>query len=62
MKPYCFAIDRIIPSEDASLHPLDIGLIRGYAVFDFFRTVDYHPLFLEDYLDRFIASDRKSVV
>ncbi|QDH77515.1 branched-chain amino acid aminotransferase [Echinicola soli] len=60
MKPFCFSIDNIISSEKASLHPLDIGLIRGYAVFDFFRTVDYIPLFLEDYLDRFIRSAAKA--
>ena len=38
MKPFCFANDRIVPSAQASMHPLDIGLIRGYAIFDFFRT------------------------
>ncbi|GGZ39803.1 D-alanine aminotransferase [Echinicola pacifica] len=59
-KPYCFAKDEIIPSEEASLHPLDIGLIRGYAIFDFFRTVNHRPLFLKDYLDRFIQSARKA--
>ncbi len=60
MKPFCFAGDNIVDSEKASLHPLDIGLIRGYAVFDFFRTVDYVPLFLEDYLDRFVQSAAKA--
>lgn len=56
MKPFCFAQDQVIPSDQASLHPLDIGLIRGYAIFDFFRTENYHPLFLKDYLDRFLTS------
>ncbi|WP_209331912.1 aminotransferase class IV [Lunatimonas salinarum] len=56
MKPFCFAGDRILESQLASLHPLDIGLIRGYAIFDFFRTVNSTPLFLEDYLNRFIRS------
>jgi len=56
MKPFCFAVDKIIESEKASLHPMDIGLIRGYGVFDFFRTVNYHPMFLDDYLNRFIWS------
>ncbi|AWW29816.1 branched-chain amino acid aminotransferase [Echinicola strongylocentroti] len=60
MKPFCYAIDKIITSDKASLHPIDIGLIRGYAVFDFFRTVNYHPLFLDDYLDRFIKSAAKA--
>jgi len=56
MKNYCFAEDKIIKTEDARIHPADIGLTRGYGIFDFFRTVNYKPLFLEDYLDRFINS------
>ncbi|WP_194776520.1 aminotransferase class IV [Pararhodonellum marinum] len=60
MKPYCFSIDSIIPSSSASIHPLDIGLIRGYAIFDFFRSVNFQPLFLDDYLDRFIRSAEKT--
>ncbi|WP_375582980.1 aminotransferase class IV [Cyclobacterium xiamenense] len=60
MKPFCFAADRIIDSQEASLHPLDIGLIRGYAIFDFFRTVGRHPLFLEAYLNRFTTSAKKA--
>jgi branched-chain amino acid aminotransferase len=56
MKPFCFADGVIIPTESATIHPMDLGLIRGYGIFDFFRTVDYSPLFLEDYLDRFISS------
>jgi branched-chain amino acid aminotransferase len=60
MKPFCFADGVIIPSETATLHPMDLGLIRGYGIFDFFRTVNYSPLFLEDYLDRFISSAEKT--
>lgn len=59
-KPFCFSVDQIISTPSASLHPLDIGLIRGYAIFDFFRTVDFKPLFLEAYLDRFITSAQKT--
>ncbi|GMQ27076.1 branched-chain-amino-acid transaminase [Algoriphagus sp. oki45] len=60
MKPFCFADGSIIDSQTATIHPMDLGLIRGYGIFDFFRTVDYQPLFLEDYLDRFIASAEKT--
>lgn len=56
MKPFCFANQQIISSVQATLHPLDIGLIRGYAIFDFFRTEGYQPIFLKDYLNRFISS------
>src|SRR5690606_3620908 len=55
-----FADGQIIPTESATLHPMDLGLIRGYGIFDFFRTSGYTPLFLEHYLDRFIASAEKT--
>lgn len=60
MKHFCFTNDRIIDSNNASIHPMDIGLIRGYGIFDFFRTSGYTPLFLTDYLDRFIRSAEKT--
>lgn len=60
MKEFCFAQDQIIASVNASIHPMDIGLIRGYGIFDFFRTSNYKPLFLSDYLDRFIRSAEKT--
>jgi branched-chain amino acid aminotransferase len=60
MKKFCFSNDRIIDSKNASIHPMDIGLIRGYGIFDFFRTSGYTPLFLTDYLDRFIRSAKKT--
>ncbi|MBW3469987.1 aminotransferase class IV [Arthrospiribacter ruber] len=60
MKEFCFAQDQIVTSQSAHLHPMDIGLIRGYGIFDFFRTSNYTPLFLSDYLDRFIRSAEKT--
>lgn len=60
MKPFCFADGKIIPTESATIHPMDLGLIRGYGIFDFFRTVGHQPLFLEHYLDRFTTSAEKT--
>ena len=60
MKPFCFADGKIIPTQDARLHPADLAVIRGYGIFDFFRTQAYQPVFLEDYLDRFIGSAAKT--
>lgn len=31
----------------------DVGLLRGYAVFDFFRIEGTTPVFIEEHLDRF---------
>jgi branched-chain amino acid aminotransferase len=62
MKPFCFADGKIIPIESATIHPMDVAIIRGYGIFDFLRTVNYKPLFLEHYLDRFIASAEKTFI
>lgn len=37
----------------------DLSIQRGYAVFDFFRTSNNQPLFLDDYLDRFYYSAKE---
>jgi branched-chain amino acid aminotransferase len=43
----------ILPTEKAQLHVSDLGLLRGYGIFDFFRAIDRQPIFIEDHLDRF---------
>jgi branched-chain amino acid aminotransferase len=40
----------------ASLGLQDIGILRGYGIFDFFLVRQGVPMFLEDYLDRFFRS------
>lgn len=40
----------------AALPLSDLSIQRGYGVFDFFRTINYQPLFIDDYLDRFFNS------
>lgn len=38
--------------EQAKISVLDLGLTRGYGVFDFFRTYNSSPFHLEDHLNR----------
>lgn len=47
---------RILPLEDAAISPLDIGLLRGYAVFDLLRTVGGRPFLLAEHLRRLRSS------
>ena len=45
-----------INSEEARIHVSDLGLLRGYGIFDFFRCIGSLPMFLDDHLDRFYQS------
>ncbi|MGB5028732.1 MAG: aminotransferase class IV, partial [Chitinophagaceae bacterium] len=48
--------DQFLNNDQALLHVSDLSMQRGYAIFDFFRTVNGVPLFIDDHLDRFYAS------
>ncbi len=48
----------VVAYDQASLHISDLGLRRGYAVFEFFRVLRGVPVFLEDHLERFEHSAR----
>ncbi len=41
-----------IAAEKATVHVSDLAVQRGYGVFDFFRTIEHKPLFIDDHLDR----------
>jgi branched-chain amino acid aminotransferase len=43
-------------ADEVHVSVKDIGFLRGYGIFDFFRIVDGIPVFLSDHLDRFIQS------
>lgn len=44
------------PLENAYLHVSDLSILRGYGIFDYFLAKEGHPLFLDQYLDRFYRS------
>jgi branched-subunit amino acid aminotransferase/4-amino-4-deoxychorismate lyase len=54
--PSIFMNGRIMPAEQAAISPLDIGLLRGYAVFDLLRTVGGRPFLLAEHLKRLRSS------
>jgi D-amino acid aminotransferase len=56
MKKYCYFNGKIIESKKASLPINDIGVIRGYSIFDYFRTYNGKPFRLKDYYNRFKKS------
>lgn len=50
---YIYLNGAIVSADEAAISPLDIGLLRGYAVFDLLRTVDGEPFLLAEHLERF---------
>lgn len=51
-----FVNNLFIEESKATLGITDLSIQRGYGIFDFFRTSNYVPLFLDNYLDRFFKS------
>ena len=49
---WTFINDQWVEAEKASIHVSDLSVQRGYGVFDFFRTAEYVPLFIDQHLDR----------
>lgn len=48
--------DDLVPADKAQIHISDLSIQRGYGIFDFFKTINGRPIFLEDHLDRFYNS------
>jgi branched-chain amino acid aminotransferase len=59
LKSIFYVNNRFLPENEAFINITDLGLLRGYGVFDFFRAVNGKVLFLEDHLDRFEFSAKR---
>ena len=55
-KNYTLINGQLAAKEDARLSITDLAFQRGYGIFDFFKTVDGQPVFLDDHLDRLYFS------
>jgi len=53
---FTFLNHSFLPAADASLGVSDLAIQRGYGIFDYFKTIDNRPIFLDDHLDRFYHS------
>jgi D-alanine transaminase/branched-chain amino acid aminotransferase len=53
---FTFLNHTFLPAADASLGVSDFAIQRGYGIFDYFKTIDNRPIFLDDHLDRFYHS------
>jgi len=48
-----------IAETQASLLVTDLSIQRGYGIFDFFKTINGKPVFLDDHIARFYNSAKK---
>ncbi|WP_210465360.1 aminotransferase class IV [Rufibacter roseolus] len=53
---YAYLNEEFLPLDSTYLHVSDLAIQRGYGIFDFFKTQNGHPLFLDGYLGRFFNS------
>lgn len=46
----------LIPENEATLGINDLSIVRGYGIFDYLKTVNNVPVFIDDNIDRFFNS------
>lgn len=56
MTNYLLMNGQLVPREQVTVNPYDLGLIRGYGVFDFLRTYGGRPYALDRHADRLLSS------
>jgi len=53
MASYCYINGKITDSKNAGIAINDIGVLRGYGIFDYLRTYDKKPFLLNEHVERF---------
>ncbi|KKW19921.1 MAG: Aminotransferase class IV [Parcubacteria group bacterium GW2011_GWA2_51_10] len=56
MEPVCYLNGKILPVADACVNVYDIGLLRGFGIYEAFMTYSRKPFMLADHLARFRRS------
>lgn len=59
MKKFCYVDGKFTSLEKPQIKLNDLGLLRGYAVFDFVKVINSQPLFWREHLARFRRSAMK---
>jgi branched-chain amino acid aminotransferase len=56
MAHHCYFNGTILPAEETRIHITDLGLLRGYGLFDYFRTYNGKPFQWDWYWERYTTS------
>lgn len=59
MRPYCYLNGKIIPVAEAKVGVYDIGLLRGFGIYEGLVSYNRKPFMLSDHLGRFHNSAAK---
>lgn len=51
--------NQLIEEEAAKIHVSDLSVQRGFGIFDFLKTINGKPIFIEDHFDRFYNSAKE---
>lgn len=58
----CWIDGKFVRADQAAISPFDLSVLRGLAVFDYFRVYDGVPFELDRYLSRFCNSVRRAKI
>lgn len=56
---HCYFKDKIVPSSETFIQISDLGLLRGYGLFDYFRTYNSKPFQWDLYWERYVNSAKR---
>lgn len=59
MSNYYCVNGKIVMAKNAKLQVNDLGLLRGYGIFDFLKVEKGIPLFIEPHMERFLNSAKE---
>ncbi|MBT2564005.1 aminotransferase class IV [Pedobacter sp. ISL-68] len=51
--------NELVLKEGANISVSDLSIQRGYGIFDFLKTLNNKPIFIQDYFDRFYHSAKE---
>jgi branched-chain amino acid aminotransferase len=51
--------NELFSQEEANISVADLSIQRGYGIFDFLKTINNKPIFIEDYFNRFYNSAKE---
>lgn len=51
--------NELYTEEEAKISVSDLAIQRGFGIFDFLKTVNYKPIFIEDHFNRFYHSAKE---